>query len=391
MATYGIMRIEKRTRSAVYGLQIEANRKEADQYKRDFFDSDIDWSRTKNNVFIKQTENWNREITRQIKEAGLKERKNSIVLIDGLYTCSPEWFETHTKEEAVQYFKDCIAFHIKEYCGGDKSRLINAVLHVDEQTLHLHIGSTCIYQDEKGMHLSAKNIMGGRDDYRLRQDRFFDEVSSKYGMERGEQKQPEEIKAHTTKREWQIAKQEQELNILEDKKTVLEFDIQSAQSKKNYETKKAEQAKEQRQTIQNEIEELQRRNNELIQKNEELNNSRYEEFKKYRQGLELRQNLESEVKKLSEQKNYLQEYLNRKSEIIRNWKSEVENKINIVNDIMEEYEAFSSDAEKRYSEEVKEYIMNALGDIPEDGPEMDFNAPTMGFTSYSGEEYELER
>ena len=58
---------------------------------------------------------------------------------------------------------------------------------------------------------------------------------------------------------------------------------------------------------------------------------------------------------------------------------------------MEEYEAFSSDAEKRYSEEVKEYIMNALGDIPEDGPEMDFNAPTMGFTSYSGEEYELER
>ena len=79
MATYGIMRIEKRTRSAVYGLQIEANRKEADQYKRDFFDSDIDWSRTKNNVFIKQTENWNREITRQIKEAGLKERKNSIV------------------------------------------------------------------------------------------------------------------------------------------------------------------------------------------------------------------------------------------------------------------------------------------------------------------------
>ena len=115
MATYGIMRIEKRTRSAVYGLQIEANRKEADQYKRDFFDSDIDWSRTKNNVFIKQTENWNREITRQIKEAGLKERKNSIVLIDGLYTCSPEWFETHTKEEAVQYFKYCISFHNKEY------------------------------------------------------------------------------------------------------------------------------------------------------------------------------------------------------------------------------------------------------------------------------------
>lgn len=61
MAEYGIMRIEKRTRPAVYGLQIEANRQEADQYKRDFFDSDIDWTRTKNNIFIKKTENWNKQ------------------------------------------------------------------------------------------------------------------------------------------------------------------------------------------------------------------------------------------------------------------------------------------------------------------------------------------
>lgn len=381
MAEYGIMRIEKRTRSAVYGLQIEANRQEADQYKRDFFDSDIDWTKTKNNIFIKKTENWNREITRQIKDAGVKERKDSIVLLDGLYTCSPEWFETHSKKEIIQYFKDCIAFHIKEYCGGDKSRLINAVLHVDEQTLHLHIGSTCIYQDEKGMHLSAKNIMGGRDDYRLRQDRFFNEVSSRYGMERGEPKDPAEVKRHTTKREWQVAKQEQELNILEDKKTILEFDIQAIQSRKNYESKKAEQAKEQRQIIQSEIEELQRRNDELIQKNEELYNNRCEELKKYKQ----------ERERLSEQKNYLQEYLNRNAEIIRNWKSEVENKINAVNTIMEEYEAFANDAEKRYSKEVEEYILNALGDIPENGPEMDFNTPTPGFTSYSEEEYDLER
>ena len=58
---------------------------------------------------------------------------------------------------------------------------------------------------------------------------------------------------------------------------------------------------------------------------------------------------------------------------------------------MEEYEAFANDAEKRYSEEVKEYILNALGDIPDDGPEMDFNAPAPGFTSYNGEEYDLER
>lgn len=391
MAEYGIMRIEKRTRPAVYGLQIEANRQEADQYKRDFFNSDIDWTRTKNNIFIKKTENWNREITRQIKDAGVKERKDSIVLLDGLYTCSPEWFETHSKKEIVQYFKDCISFHIKEYCGGDKSRLINAVLHLDEKTIHLHIASTCIYQDEKGMHLSAKNIMGGRDDYRLRQDRFFNEVSSRYGMERGEPKDPAEVKRHTTKREWQVAKQEQELNILEDKKAILEFDLQSIQCRKNYECQKAEEAERKRQDIQNEINKLESTNNELIQKNEELYNSRYEQFKKYKQGMELKKRMETEIEELSKQENNLKEYLIRNAEIIRNWKNEVESKINAINNVMEEYEAFSSDAEKRYSKEVEEYILNALGDIPEDGPEIDFNTPTPGFTSYSEEEYDLER
>ena len=387
MSTYGIMRIEKRTRSSVYGLQIEANRTLKDhEAGRDFDNSDIDWTKTTNNIYIKKTVNWNKEITRQIKQADLKERKDSIVILDALYTCSPEWFESHSKRELLEYFRDCLNFHIKEYCDGDKEKLINAVIHLDEKTPHLHVVSIPIVEDEKGQHLSAKLVMGNRDDYRLRQDRFYNEVSSHYGMERGEQKQPEETKAHTTKREWQIAKQEQELNTLEDKKTVLEFDIQSAQSKKNYEIKKAEQAKEQRQTIQSEIEELQRRNNELIQKNEELHNSRYEEFKKYKQGIELRQKVELEIKELSEKQSQLQENVNRNTEIIRNWKSEVQNKINSINEAVDEYKDFADEAEQRYSQEITNYILNALGDIPDDGPQMDFNTPTTAFNNYDGEE-----
>ena len=389
MSTYGIMRIEKRTRSAVYGLQIEANRKETDQYKRDFFDSDIDWAKTKNNVFIKKTENWNKEITRQIKQAGLKERKNSIVLIDGLYTCSPEWFETHSKEEVIQYFKDCLAFHIKEYCGGDKSRLINAVLHVDEQTLHLHVGSTCIYQDEKGMHLSAKDIMGGREDYRLRQDRFYSEVSSRYGMERGEPKRPEEAKSHTTKREWQLATQERQINDLQVQKELLEFDVSSLRAARKYEHGKTEEIKQIKTNIQNEIGELQNRNNELQQKNEELHNSRYEEFQKYKQGIELRKKLELDLNELSKKQNQMQEYLNHNIDAIKDWKNEIQNKINSINEAVAEYSNFAGEMEKQYSQDITAYILNALGDIPDDGPEMDSNPPISGFTACDEEEYEL--
>ena len=204
MANFCVMNIKKQGRSAVFGLQIEANRQAKDG--REFDNSDIDKERTKDNYHLRYCENWNREITRQIHDAGLKERKDSIVLLTGVYTASPEWFEQHTPAQWKEYFEDCLAFHEKTY-----GKCINAVVHLDEQTPHMQVASIPIIEDEKGAHLSAKIIMGGREDMRLRQDRFYQEVGKAHEMERGERRDPAEIKAHTTKREWQIATQEQRL------------------------------------------------------------------------------------------------------------------------------------------------------------------------------------
>lgn len=210
MAMCGVMRIEKRGRGAVHGLQIEANRTQEDHERgRDFDRSDIDWNETQNNIYLVKTDHWNSEITRQIHEAGLKERKNSTVMLDGLYTASPEWFRQHTQEEALDYFKACLAFHVREYCAGNASRVINAVIHLDEATPHMQVASVPIYEDEKGFHLAAKNLLGGRQDFRLHQDHFFEQVTQERGLERGEVRDWAEIKAHTTKREFQLATQEQ--------------------------------------------------------------------------------------------------------------------------------------------------------------------------------------
>ncbi len=57
---YGVMRVEKRGRSAVYGLQLEATRKREDyEAGRDFDRSDIDWDKTDDNVRLIEHENWN--------------------------------------------------------------------------------------------------------------------------------------------------------------------------------------------------------------------------------------------------------------------------------------------------------------------------------------------
>lgn len=204
---YCIMNIDKQGRAAVYGLQIEANREKDD--KREFDLSDIDRERTDQNYYLKKTRSWNREITKQIKEAGVKEKKDSVVMITGVYTASPEFFEKCSREEMEKYFQDCLAFHIKEYCQGNEQRLLNAVVHLDETTPHMQVASVPIIEDEKGLHLSAKIIMGNRSTYRLRQDRFFEEVGKKYDLERGERRDPAQAKEHTTKREWQITEQEE--------------------------------------------------------------------------------------------------------------------------------------------------------------------------------------
>ncbi len=212
MAKYAIMRIEKRGRSAVHGLQLEATRKREDHDNgRDFDDSDIDWDKTDDNIRLIETESWNKEITKQIHDLGLKERKDSIVMLDGLYTASSEFFEGKSREEIQAYFEKALDFHIREYCQGDKSRMLSAVIHLDETTPHMQVASIPIVQDEKGFHLSAKTVMGDRSTYRERQDRYYDELGREYGLDRGERRDPAERKLHTTKREWQLANQEQEI------------------------------------------------------------------------------------------------------------------------------------------------------------------------------------
>ena len=112
MGMYGIMRIEKRARSAVYGIQIEANRKKQDHDKgRDFDMSDIDWDITEENIQMIHTDNWNQAITQKLKQSCVKERKNSIVMLDAIYTASPAWFDGKSKQDIIEYFNDCIQFH----------------------------------------------------------------------------------------------------------------------------------------------------------------------------------------------------------------------------------------------------------------------------------------
>ena len=135
------MRVEKRGRGAVYGVQLENNRNVTDHTKdgREFKNSKINWALTDNNINLVYAQNWNQEITKRISNYNARERKNSIVMLDAVYTASPEFFLDKSAQDIKKFFKDCLDFHVAEFCHGDKNLVLNAIIHVDESTPHLHI------------------------------------------------------------------------------------------------------------------------------------------------------------------------------------------------------------------------------------------------------------
>lgn len=210
----GIMRVEKRKIWDVTGIEMEANRTKETAVK--FGNSDIDISKTNSNVFFKKRYGWRKAIDELLKTNNLKKRKDSVVLLDGLYTASPDFFKNKSSYEIQNYFKDCLDFHINTYCAGDKELLINAVIHLDETTPHMQVASVPIMKDLDGKaHLSAKLIMGNKKNYRDRQNAFYLNVTKEYGLDRGEvKKNPQELKKHVHKRQWELQQAEEQLNVI---------------------------------------------------------------------------------------------------------------------------------------------------------------------------------
>lgn len=175
---YGIMRTNKQKMSDCRGIQAEANR--SPDKPMDFPGSNIDWSKTGDNIYLVKSDNFRKSIKTICAEHGITTiRKDAVAFLDSMFGASPEFFENADRETALSYFDDCLKF-AKNHLGV----VFNARIHVDEGTWHMTLQSVPIVQNEDGtFSLSAKRLMGNRADYAHRQDLFFKEVSEKYGFD----------------------------------------------------------------------------------------------------------------------------------------------------------------------------------------------------------------
>lgn len=253
----GIVRVQKYTKGGVKGEEIhDLREKEGISHTN----KNIDWSRTKYNYPLAlKTKNYHTAIKEKIDSLELQKavRKDAVVMVQVLVTSDHEFFKDLTREQQNNFFKDSFDFLSERY--GEKN-VISAVIHLDEETPHMHFNFVPITEDGR---LCAKEILS-RGKLIDQQDKFAEYVGKKYGLERG-----------MTKEQRILAGTDRKALTMREYKTTTTYISQGKEELKNLDDEKAKRLKEL-----NDIAEAQKQAQEQILRNSVIN-AEYEGKKAY--------------------------------------------------------------------------------------------------------------
>lgn len=177
-AQYAIMRFAKYKGPEIGNIEAH-NERTKEKYASN---PDVDTSRSKYNFhLVKPPGKYRAESERQIAAAGCRTRKDSIRMIETLFTASPEFFKGKKRAEIRVFFEEALHF-LEQH--QSKETIISAVVHMDEKTPHMHLSFVPLTEDGR---LSAKEIVGNKKKLTQWQDRFWEHMVNKYpNLERGE-------------------------------------------------------------------------------------------------------------------------------------------------------------------------------------------------------------
>ena len=177
-AQYAIMRFAKYKGPEIGNIEAH-NERTKEKYASN---PDVDTSRSKYNFhLVKPPGKYRMESERQIAAAGCRTRKDSIRMIETLFTASPEFFKGKKRAEIRTFFEEALHF-LEQH--QSKETIISAVVHMDEKTPHMHLCFVPLTEDKR---LSAKEIVGNKKKLTWWQDEFWKHMVGKYpDLERGE-------------------------------------------------------------------------------------------------------------------------------------------------------------------------------------------------------------
>lgn len=175
---YGIMRFAKYKGPEIGPIEAH-NERTKEKYASN---PDVDTSRSKYNFhLVEPVQRYRAEAEKQIAAVGCRTRKDSVRVVEVLFTASPEFFKGKKQAEIRAYFEENLRF-FEQY--QSKSTILSAVVHMDEKTPHMHLSFVPLTADGR---LSAKEIVGNKKKLTQWQDKFWEHMVRKYpDLERGE-------------------------------------------------------------------------------------------------------------------------------------------------------------------------------------------------------------
>ena len=173
---YAVVHMMKIKSGAVGGIQSHNNREHEPKTN-----PDVDMSRSEDNYDLIPCDNYKRSIKEKLSnlvESSRAVRKDAVVVCNFIVTSDNETMDTLGADRQREFFQDSVKWFSDRYGAG---RVLNATVHMDETTPHLHIGVMPITQDGR---LSAKAIFT-KTEMKAIQTEFARDVGEKYGLERG--------------------------------------------------------------------------------------------------------------------------------------------------------------------------------------------------------------
>lgn len=187
--SYAIIRNEKLTRAQAMGAYKHNERK-----TRNHSNKNIDSTKTELNYYLKKNElSYIKEFDRIKKKYNLKGqiRSNSNIICEMVFTSDQKFFDEIGYEESKRYFTESYNF-ICNYKNLGKQNIISAVVHMDEDTPHMHllfipVVHTTDKQGNKIDKVCCRDFWRGKNSYRDLQNAYFKHISEKgFKLERGE-------------------------------------------------------------------------------------------------------------------------------------------------------------------------------------------------------------
>lgn len=241
---YAVVHMMKIKTGGLRGIQSHNNREKPPRTN-----PDIDKTRTVENYDLIVCDNYRQTVKNTISTFAEKTRtvrKDAVVCCNFIVTSDQQTMKAMSPEKQRAFFEESVKWFGDRY--GEEN-IVNATVHMDETTPHLHIGIVPIIEGR----LCAKDLFNKREMSAIQTD-FVRDVGAAYGLERGKEGSE---RTHLSEQRFKIETARRELAATKEKTQEIATGARKILTEGKKASEKIKVLQEQKKALEGKIEALQ--------------------------------------------------------------------------------------------------------------------------------------